>query len=177
MQSCNGRNGDTNLVSRAKVLRSILNHIVAVPEILARCDGTTPLSCRPNWLTGACHRHQLHGRSHCNTQRHGTVSFTNIGIYAAMSHKLAPDNHPVAFSVPGFPDNRASVLRPACLEDQHRRSWFPLLLACHLSPGFCCRSQLWYYQDANARRIPYHRTRGDCRILRAHRTDVHDRHV
>ena len=117
-----------------------------------------------------------HVSSNCSSRWHGAASCTHVGFYTAVPHVLAPDDHPVAFPVSGFSDNGPCIVRPALLEDQHRRSWLSILLTRHLPPRLCCRSQLRHHQDPDRRRIPCHCPRRDCCVLRACRADLHHRH-
>jgi hypothetical protein len=108
-------------------------------------------------------------------RRHGAAGCTNVRIYATLPHLMDPDHDQVALSVAPVPNDGPNFLRPARLEDQHRQRGFPLLLARHLSQWFRCWSQLCYHQDAHRRRVPRHRARRDCCVLRAHRPYLHNR--
>ena len=67
-------------------VQDVKAHLSRLPALLQYAMARHLCLAGPNWLTGVCHRHQLDGKSHCNPQRHGTASFTDSRIYAAMSH-------------------------------------------------------------------------------------------
>lgn len=62
------------------------------PVVLEPCDRPVAfVFAGPNWLTdGLVIAARLDVSTHCDSRRHSAVSCTNICIYAAMSHYMAP---------------------------------------------------------------------------------------